>query len=104
MRYQWPLRPGKSWEAPYLGSDFDTLWDVKAGDWMDLTVPAGTFRVIKISLERTGVEGSGYIKQEVMWFAPAVKRHVKVEIFESKGGYKWAHSVEEMTKFELGQR
>jgi hypothetical protein len=99
LRYQWPLEPGRRWQAPYQGSDFDTLWDVKVGDWTEVSVPAGSFHAIRIQLDRTGKGGTSYKKQEVIWYAPSVKRHVKVETYESQGGYSWGHAREELVKF-----
>lgn len=80
LRYKWPLIKGESWEAPYYSSSGDTLWEVNVGDWEMVTVPAGEFRAIRVKLSRTGFwQGYPGTKSEVLWYAPAVKRHIRLE-------------------------
>ena len=98
-RYQWPLAQGKTWDAPYEGADFDTSWSVSVQGWEDVTVPAGTFRAIRIDLKRTNSGGRRTVKQETLWYAPAVKRHVRLEEHEYVAGYHLKHTVEELVRF-----
>lgn len=98
-RYQWPLAQGKTWDAPYEGADVNTSWSVRVQGWEDVTVPAGTFRAIRIDLKRTDSGGRRTVKQEALWYAPAVKRHVRLEEHEYVAGYHMKHTMEELVRF-----
>jgi hypothetical protein len=74
VRFRWPLEPGKSWSFPNNGASFTYTWDVKADGWESVTVPAGTFKALKLSMTRSGGRGSG---SEVLWYAPEAKGLVK---------------------------
>jgi hypothetical protein len=74
VRFQWPLEPGKSWAFPINGVSFAYTWDVKASGWEAVTVPAGTFKALKLSMMRSGGRGSG---SEEVWYAPEAKGIVK---------------------------
>lgn len=87
--YDFPLKPGKRW------SGVSTERNLKTGDlrehrvsgevvgWETVTVPAGTFRAVKVMLAtevkdlKTGQVTPG---SDTSWFAPAVKRSVKSEM------------------------
>ena len=74
VRFRWPLEPGKNWSFPNNGANFTFTWDVKADGWESVTVPAGTFKALKLSMTRSGGRGSG---SEVLWYAPEAKGLVK---------------------------
>jgi hypothetical protein len=74
VRFRWPLESGKSWSFPNNGANFTFTWDVKADGWESVTVPAGTFKALKLSMTRSGGRGSG---SEALWYAPEVKGLVK---------------------------
>jgi hypothetical protein len=73
-RFRWPLEPGKSWSFPNNGANFAFTWDVKADGWESVTVPAGTFKALKLTMTRSGGRGSG---SEALWYAPEAKGFVK---------------------------
>jgi hypothetical protein len=95
--YDFPLYPGKRW------SSNSTQRDIKTGHvrehkivaevagWETITVPAGTFRTIKVMIRnevkdtQTGQITTG---SDVSWYAPAAKRSVKYELrtFKAKDG------------------
>jgi hypothetical protein len=74
VRLQWPLEPGKSWSFPINGANNPFTWDVKAGGWESVTVPAGTFKALKLSFTRSGGRTTG---SEDAWYAPEAKGIVK---------------------------
>ena len=85
--YSYPLEPGKSWQLKYRntrddGKVFDNDRSTTVGGWEDVTVPAGTFKALKVSAltyyRRTDGGGGGKIVVNY-WYAPEVKRAVKVE-------------------------
>ena len=99
FRYKWPMQPGEEWKAPYIGSDYNTEWTVEATRWEDVTVPAGTFRALRIELSRTEAGGRRAVKREWHWYSPEVKRDVR---FEEKGAttsYVYNHRVEELIRY-----
>ena len=88
--YSFPLEAGKSWEGKYVqtrenGRTFSHDATVTAVAWEDVTVPAGTFKALKMTgitwYRRTdaGKGGAGKIVSNY-WFVPEVKRPVKLEI------------------------
>jgi len=80
---------------------------VRALGWEEITVPAGKFRALKIeaqgSFRRTG-DGSGSgTARNVIWYAPEVRRWVKMtreETFLRKRG-GGDHSGEELVAYRL---
>lgn len=90
--YTFPLEPGKSWQAKYKmsrsdGRIVDYDMSVTVVGWESVTVPAGTFKAMKLSSTNwyrridPGASGSGKIVMS-RWYAPEVKRFVKSEIVE----------------------
>jgi hypothetical protein len=78
--YAWPLAVGKTWEQTDHAerpldrqtTDRNTVWTVEAEE--TVTVPAGTFRTVKI-VWRNKNTGSVYYE---MWYAAAAKQWVKI--------------------------
>ena len=86
--YPFPLQPGKTWEEQdkIVEPEFNvtTIYTYKVGEWETLTVPAGTFRVIPITLtykshyeasSKSPYDRSGTLN--VDWYAPDAKIEVK---------------------------
>lgn len=84
---RFPLRPGDSHESSYdvrfpLQGEREVKHErhVKVVGWENVTVPAGTFRALRVESEGTwhrldtGFSGAA---KEVMWYSPQVKRYVK---------------------------
>src|ERR1700730_8716099 len=78
--YAWPLTVGKTWEETHtqerpmerFTTDRTSVWTVVAED--TVTVPAGTFRTLKITWRN---KNTGNMVTE-MWYAPEVKQWVKI--------------------------
>lgn len=92
--YDFPLFPGKTWQQDTTETNTKT-GTVKShsvagvvGQWETVSVPAGTFRAIKVELQTevfdhsTGERISG---SDRSWFVPDVRRSVK-SITTGKGG------------------
>ena len=90
--FAFPLEPGKSWQAKYKmsrsdGRTLDYDMSVTSVGWENVTVPAGTFKAIKLTsinwYRRTDPGGSGGGRVVVnRWYSPEVKRFVKSETLE----------------------
>ncbi len=86
--YQYPLRVGGKYDVSFShnrpdGFDNDFSATVKVVGWETVTVPAGTFKALKIEMygywtHSLGVmAGSGRADfKGIWWFVPEVKRHV----------------------------
>lgn len=83
--FDFPLYPGKKWESeiqesPAGGQPVRThhLSAVVEG-WEDVTVPAGTFRSLKVVLRVKAIEGGVVTRdsEDVSWYASNAKRSVK---------------------------
>jgi hypothetical protein len=92
--YDFPLFPGKTWQQTTTETDIRTgavRIHTVAGlveDWDMVTVPAGTFRAIKVRL-RTEVydpkSGEHIPGTDVSWYVPELKRSVK-SVTTGQGG------------------
>jgi hypothetical protein len=87
--YDFPLHPGKQWSGTSTERDIKTgrvrehSIYAQVGEWETITVPAGTFRTLKVTIRhevkdlQTGQVTSG---TDISWYAPAAKRSVKSEL------------------------
>jgi len=87
--FEFPLSPGKTWQQTTTETNIKTdairkhKISAVVGDWEDITVPAGTFHAIKVSLNTevvnpiTGEKSTG---TDTSWYAPDVKRTIKSEV------------------------
>ena len=92
--YEFPLFTGKQWSQETVETTIKT-GDVRyhkvfgvVGDWEIVTVPAGTFRGMRVTLNtalydpKTGETKSG---SDISWYVPEVKRSVKSLITTADG-------------------
>lgn len=90
--YSFPLEPGKTWQGKYRntrgdGKVFDNDRSVTVEGWEEVTVPAGTFKALKVSsltyYRRVDAGGSGGGSSGRIvfnyWYAPEVGRPVRIE-------------------------
>lgn len=83
LRLQFPLWPGKSYKAFYQFSRTGG-WSgrvesfVSVSDWEDTTVPAGTFRTLKITQKNSP-------RKQTVWYSPELGSIVKYEFKNPKG-------------------
>lgn len=123
--YQFPIEVGKTWDAKFVTTSLSRTrsgeraggernsrwqWKVRVEGVESVTVPAGTFDAFKLRYEgyfdvsespRTW-NGS---RSETLWYAPAVKRHVKFEFEERAswaGGSSYDHVRVELVSFKPG--
>ncbi len=105
--YDFPLFPGKTWQQTTTETDIrtgavrtHTVEGVVEG-WDVVTVPAGTFRAIKVNL-RTELYDPGSGERipgtDVSWYVPEVKRSVK-SVTSGQGG---SRRVIELLEYSLG--
>jgi hypothetical protein len=87
LNYQWPLVVGNKWQHDLTFEnwrDRQTIatrqsWEVVAIE--DVTVPAGTFKTIKIASRNERTNRPLY----EMWYAPDVKQWVKIHEWRESG-------------------
>jgi hypothetical protein len=109
---RWPLTVGESWKAvqPALFQDGskgrnEVTVTVEAEE--EITVPAGTFKTIKVSSkgfwynESRGWSGR---RELIFWFAPSVKREIKSEsrVWTGGGGYFDTTGME-LSAYKVGE-
>jgi hypothetical protein len=87
--FTFPLYPGKTWQQRSRETNIQTgavrehTLSATVGDWEEITVPAGTFRALKITLQTelldpsTGETSTG---TDISWYAPDVRHSVRSEI------------------------
>lgn len=79
-------------------------YDIKVVGWDDVTVPAGSFRALRIEATGTGrrldrTNAKPFRHQLTIWYVPAVNREVK-RIFSSTSGRE---SIHELTEYSLNK-
>lgn len=104
--YDFPLVPGKTWERTTTETNIQTratrIHQIAGGvdQWETVSVPAGTFRAIRVSLRTeledpsTGERTSG---TDVSWYVPELRRSVK-SVITGKGG---SRQVIELLRYRL---
>jgi hypothetical protein len=75
------------------------------GGWEDITVPAGTFRALRVQVDNScyynGVDAGACGQQDRVWYSPQLKRHVRLERRTNKGAYAGTHMVEELLEYHI---
>ncbi len=87
LNFSFPLTVGKSWEQSHRQerpvdrqtTDDNSIWTIEAEE--TITVPAGTFRTMKITRRNKNTGALGH----EMWVAPDVKQFVKIREILSNG-------------------
>lgn len=92
VTYAWPLEPGKKWVDEYILEirqsdgrklEFANSSKAEVAGWETVAVPAGTFKAIKVIHVNTITDTTGAdaptISKVVYWYAPVVRRQVKIE-------------------------
>ena len=87
--FSFPLEPGKTWQGKYRntrgdGRVFDNDRSVTVEGWEQVTVPAGTFKALKVSslTYYRRVDGGGSGGGRIVfnyWYVPEVGRPVRME-------------------------
>lgn len=110
--YDFPLMPGKHWQQKSIETDIKTDRTKEhhiigtVGNWEEITVPAGTFHALKVSLQtslydpKTGQKTTG---TDISWYAPAVKRSVKAETTLSEANGKIDRSTLLLLEYHANQ-
>lgn len=112
--YRFPLRSGMRYESQY---EFHRPREgargqrgrhaIHVGDWEMVTVPAGTFRALKVEERGPYVnlhDGKGGVDIFTCWYSPEVKRPVKC-VYQTDPGKPYAlHRGQELINFGGGQR
>ena len=84
--FEFPLYPGKSWRQTSretnvkTGATRDFTLSATVGEWENISVPAGTFRGIKITSQTEIVDrvsGQRSTGTDVSWYAPDIRRSVR---------------------------
>jgi hypothetical protein len=106
--FDFPLFPGKTWQQTTTETNIKTgavrthTVSGTVGQWEEITVPAGTFRAIKVSLGTELIDPSAGEKisgTDVSWYAPEVRRSVK-SVTSGKDGKQ---KVIQLIRYELHQ-
>jgi WD40 repeat protein len=108
--FAFPLYPGKTWKQISRETNIKTgavrehTFSATVGDWEDISVPAGAFRAIKITIQTELLDRATELKStgtDISWYAPTLRRSVK-SVITSRNfqGLEERQSVE-MTRHEL---
>lgn len=107
--YSFPLSPGKQWDGKYswwsatVNNQISATRNAKVVGWETVKTPAGEFKALKVTSETQiiGRGGFGSSTQITQWYAPEVRRAVRVEF---KGfGAAARDEVTELVSYKLAQ-
>ena len=107
--FDFPLFPGKTWRQVTTETNIKTgasrshTISGTVGQWEDVSVPAGTFRAIKIELQTELFDpgtGERIAGSDTSWYAPEVRRSVKSLTTGKDGGRR----VIQLVRYELGPK
>ena len=111
--FAFPLVIGKTWRDEVTISDSGTSGETRARlsgkviGWESVTVPAGTFRALRIELRGTyssDGDGSGTI-EDTLWYSPEVRNAVRAEYKDTVGsGSRYNHDIHELVRYWVGQK
>ena len=112
--YSFPLYVGKTWKGKVVlsntkqpGTDVTAELQGKAVGWETVTVPAGTFLALKLSMKgyflAAGIGGSwnGAI-EDTLWYAPEVRNAVRYEYIDFIDTSRYNHEIHELVRFWPG--
>lgn len=114
--YSFPLYAGKTWKGRVVLSNTkqpvaETTAELqgRAIGWEVVTVPAGTFLALKLSMKgtytATGLDDTltGDI-EDTLWYAPEVRNAVRYEYRDFVGVKQlWNHEIHELVRFWPGK-
>jgi tetratricopeptide (TPR) repeat protein len=84
--YEFPLTPGKTWQQTSIETNTKTdairehTLSAVVGDWETVTVPAGTFRGVKVTIQTELLDRATEQKStgtDTSWYVPEVRRSVR---------------------------
>ncbi|MFA5924462.1 MAG: ankyrin repeat domain-containing protein [Methylococcaceae bacterium] len=84
--YEFPLTSGKTWRQTSIETNIKTgairehTLSAVVGDWENVTVPAGTFRGVKVTIQAELVDrttGQKTTSTDTSWYVPEVRRSVR---------------------------
>ena len=115
---RFPLAVGNEWRYEYSAKTSSGIVrnDIKAKvvGWEDVTVPAGTFRVLRIEHEGSWSRDTDFARDGIIrsltapveityWYAPAAKTIVKsIRVEKSFYGGVWFRREQQLVEFSLG--
>jgi uncharacterized caspase-like protein len=108
-RFNHPLEPGKTWTHKFVfkrsGREVEHDATYTVVGWEDITVPAGTFKALKItSVSSYRRLDNNFRGQTVVdtWYVPETKRWVKMEVLErGNNGVIYQDWTEELLSFKV---
>jgi hypothetical protein len=108
--FEFPLYPGKTWQQTSVETNIKTnstrehTLSAIVGDWEEITVPAGTFRAIKITTQtelldrKTGQKSTGV---DVSWYVPDIRRSVKSSVTTRNFDGNQERQLIQLIKYDL---
>lgn len=108
--FEFPLHPGKTWRQTSIeknskiGAVREHTLSATVGDWEDVSVPAGTFRTIKITTQTELLDRATRQKStstDISWYAPNVRRSVKSEVTSQNFQGNQERQLIQMIRYDL---
>lgn len=110
--FDFPLVPGKTWQRISTETNIKTgtrrehQLTGKVGDWEEISVPAGKFRALKVSLETVlynPMTRQKTLGTDVSWYCPEVKRSVKSQTSLTNAEGKVEYSELQLLDYTLNK-
>ena len=103
--FQFPLAPGKTYSGTLtyptpLGQTANVEMTTKVLEWENVTVPAGTFKALKIeAIGKSTGQGINGRRNATLWYSPDVGHYVRME-FDLGYGFPGLQ-IQELTSYAL---
>jgi hypothetical protein len=114
--YSFPLYVGKTWRGTVVlsntkrpGTEVTAELQGRAVGWEMVTVPAGTFLALKLSMKgtyfATAPQGTwGGAIEDTLWYAPEARNAVRYEYQDFvSGGGRYNYEIHELVRFWPGR-
>ena len=108
--FSFPLYPGKRWQQTSRETNIQTgtvrehTLSATVGDWEEVTVPAGTFRALKITLHtelREPSTGETSTGTDISWYTPDIRRSIRSDMISRDFQGKQERQVIQLIKHDL---
>ncbi len=97
----WPVDEGKSWTYEVPVAAGKQVWEVLVKGWEEIQVPAGTFKALKVQREMISAPDARTKRTTIVWYSPAAKVNVRVEIYASSGNTVISNFTRELVSYRV---
>lgn len=101
-RWRWPMSPGAKWTYEVPIPQGTQVWEVKVGEWEEVSVPAGRFRALPLRRDLVRNPDPLYGAQHFQWYSPEARGVVKSKFYSFyEGSIRLVNELGELESVKL---